>query len=266
MSRIEAAIAGHDIKILEDTAQAMGATFNGRALGSIGDIGAFSLQFNKIITTGEGGLVATSDSQLYERALLYHDVAASLRSNLSAAEWSIGTNARMSEIQGAIGLVQLDKLDAILADSRRNKEDLTTALGSTLEEYGACRRTINDPAGDAGIAFVFFAASATGAQRAARELDAEGARAACLFNPAVRDYHVAYHWDPILGRRTRHERVTIERAITPEERAILCPRSLEILGRAVHIDISPDLEPADIDGLFRALKKVLKASARRKRD
>jgi dTDP-4-amino-4,6-dideoxygalactose transaminase len=265
MNRIEAAVAGRDIKILEDAAQAMGATFNGRALGSIGHLGAFSLQFNKIITTGEGGVVATSDTRLYERTLLYHDVAASLRSDLSDGDWSIGTNARMSEIQGAIGLVQLGKLDAILADTRRNTQDLIAALGNTLEEYGAGQRTINDPVGDAGIAFVFFAVSASGAQRAARELVAEGARATCLFDPGVRDYHVAYHWDPILDHRTRYERGTSERAMTEDQRAGLCPRSLEILGRAVHLDISPDLEPADIDGLSRAVKKVLAASAQRTR-
>lgn len=64
----------HNLKVLEDSAQANGASFKGRRVGSIGDAGAFSLQFNKIITSGEGGMVITSDRMVFERAVMFHDV------------------------------------------------------------------------------------------------------------------------------------------------------------------------------------------------
>ena len=71
------------IAVIADTAQTMGATSHGRLLGTIADIGAFSLQYNKVITSGEGGLLATRDQSLYERAVMYHDVGACLRADMS---------------------------------------------------------------------------------------------------------------------------------------------------------------------------------------
>ena len=68
-----------NLKVLEDSAQADGASYKGRRVGSIGDAGAFSLQFNKILTSGEGGMVITSDQAVYERAVMFHDVVGGQR-------------------------------------------------------------------------------------------------------------------------------------------------------------------------------------------
>ncbi|MBN2553219.1 MAG: aminotransferase class I/II-fold pyridoxal phosphate-dependent enzyme, partial [Spirochaetales bacterium] len=79
MDRIMEIARRHDLKVVEDVAQSNGGSFGGRKLGSFGDIGAFSLQYHKIITSGEGGVLATDDDLLYTRAQAYHDVAACWR-------------------------------------------------------------------------------------------------------------------------------------------------------------------------------------------
>ena len=119
----------HGIPIVEDAAEAHGATFAGRPVGSIGAIGTFSFYGNKIVTTGEGGMVVTHDAELAERARLFRGQGQSP----DRTYWFpvVGHNYRMTNIQAAIGLAQLEGLDtrllrraAIAARYRRNLGDL----------------------------------------------------------------------------------------------------------------------------------------------
>ena len=73
MDELVALARRRGLKLLEDVAQAVGGSFNGQCLGSIGDVGAFSFQFNKIITCGEGGIAITKDAEIYRRIIMYHD-------------------------------------------------------------------------------------------------------------------------------------------------------------------------------------------------
>ena len=127
------------IRVLEDVAQADGASFQGRRLGTWGDAGAFSLQFNKIITTGEGGMVITSDRAVYARAAAYHDVGARDYEGHPLEQVVPGINCRMAELQGALGLVQLSKLEGLLATMRAYKQRIVAAVqdlpGVTLRRY-----------------------------------------------------------------------------------------------------------------------------------
>ncbi len=109
--------AKHGLKVVEDCAQANGTTYQGQEAGSFGDVGCFSLQFNKIITCGEGGMLATNDKAVWERVAMYHDAGAiSKRHDIEELMW--GVNFRMPEVLGAIALVQLYKLDGLLAAMR----------------------------------------------------------------------------------------------------------------------------------------------------
>ena len=117
--------------VIEDCAQAQGATCNGRAVGSFGDAAAFSFCQDKIMTTlGEGGMFTTNSSELFQRAFAFRDHGRSVRSALPSQtvqstnrfRWvhdSIGTNWRMTETQSAVGRVQLQKIPAWL-EMRRN--------------------------------------------------------------------------------------------------------------------------------------------------
>jgi perosamine synthetase len=104
--------ARHDIAVVEDAAEAHGARYKGRRVGALGRIGAFSFYGNKIITTGEGGMVVTNDGALAERARFLRDHAMDPKRRYYHPE--VGFNYRMTNIQAAIGCAQLEQAEAIL--------------------------------------------------------------------------------------------------------------------------------------------------------
>jgi dTDP-4-amino-4,6-dideoxygalactose transaminase len=123
--------------VIEDCAQAHGASYKGRLVGSIGDIAAFSFCQDKIITTGgEGGMVTTNDHSLWSKVWSYKDHGKSYDAVNNAIhepgfKWlheSFGTNLRMTEIQAAIGRIQLSKLPRWLAARKRNADILTSKI------------------------------------------------------------------------------------------------------------------------------------------
>ena len=128
-ARARALAQRRGLKVLEDVAQAVGGSFDGQCLGSIGDVGAFSFQFNKIITCGEGGIAITQMTQKYtERIIMYHDGGAAQRKMIPAEKMLNGLNYRMSELHGAIMLVQLRRLQGLLKDLRERKATLKDAI------------------------------------------------------------------------------------------------------------------------------------------
>lgn len=120
----------HKLFVLEDSCQALGASYKGKKLGSIGHIGAFSLNINKTISSGDGGLITTNEEKLYERAFGFHDQGhMPLRMGVEIGKRSlIGINLRMNELTGAFALGQLKKLDLILKLLKEKKEKFRKAL------------------------------------------------------------------------------------------------------------------------------------------
>ena len=110
------------IKILEDNCESIGGKYEKKFLGTIGDIGVLSLDFGKTITTGEGGLILTNNSKYYNFCKQYHDHGHKNIKNLSRGNDKVsipGFNYRMTELQGAIGKVQLKKLNSLLIDNEK---------------------------------------------------------------------------------------------------------------------------------------------------
>jgi dTDP-4-amino-4,6-dideoxygalactose transaminase len=122
------ALAGeHDLTVIEDAACALGATYKGRACGAIGDAGCFSFHPRKSITTGEGGMLTTNDDALAERVALLRSHGGVRREGRFTFE-AAGFNYRLSDILGAIGVVQMGRLEGILAERRRLAAELTRRL------------------------------------------------------------------------------------------------------------------------------------------
>jgi 8-amino-3,8-dideoxy-alpha-D-manno-octulosonate transaminase len=139
-----------NIAVIEDCAQAAGASQQGSKAGAFGDIAIFSFQMNKHMTSGEGGMIVTNDQHLYRRACAMHDLGYArneagrmIFDDPSLQVWGIG--CRMSELSGAVARVQLKKLDRITKSMRSAKNRIKRALESTLKF-----REVLDPEGDGG--------------------------------------------------------------------------------------------------------------------
>ena len=241
MEALTAIAREHGLVLLEDVCQAAGASFRGRRLGTFGDAGAFSLQFNKIITTGEGGVMITDRDDLYELAIDVHDCAGSLRRGAGLPRFA-GWNFRASELQGAVARVQLTRLDGLLERMRANQRRLAERIESLP---GLTLRRGNDDGGDAGICLLPFAGSSTLATEAVEALKAEGVLAMRIYDPTFPDLHIYPYWAPVLAHLQE------KGAPAPD-----CPRTLELLERTIHVDLSPLLEEADVDELALAFEKV----------
>ncbi len=145
----------HNLYVLEDCCQAVGASYKGKRCGTYGDIGAFSLNIFKTISSGDGGAVITNNEELYERAFGYHDQGH--KPNRTGVEIGnrsfVGMNMRMNELTGAVALAQTRKLDLILKTLREKKAMLKDML-SDLPNISF--RTINDEGECATLLTILF--------------------------------------------------------------------------------------------------------------
>jgi perosamine synthetase len=107
----------HGLKIIEDTAEALGQTYRGRPCGSFGDLSTFSFYPNKLVTTGEGGMIVTDDPALAQRCRELRNLCFQPPRRFVHRE--LGWNFRMSNLQAAVGLGQLERLEASVASKRR---------------------------------------------------------------------------------------------------------------------------------------------------
>jgi dTDP-4-amino-4,6-dideoxygalactose transaminase len=160
-------------------------------------------------------------------------------------DWEPGLNLRMSELQAAVALAQLDRLDGLLADMRARKARLKEQVMPRLAARGASFRTIHDAAGEAGLALVFFLPDAARTAAVVAALCDQNVPAGRLYHGGERlprdyvDLHVYPHWTPVLRRF----------GYSPDA----CPRTVALLARAVHVDVSPDLTGDQVDQMAGAI-------------
>lgn len=241
--------------VIEDAAQSCGATYHGKRIGTFGHINTYSLQMNKIMTTGEGGVVITDDPKLYERAVRYHDQgmfreAEGFLSTNPEADIFVGQNYRMSEFTGAVALEQLHKLDQMLSNMRRAKYALREQLTGIP---GFRFRHIHDEEGDAGNALILLLDDASRVLPFLQAIQAEGIPFGRLYNGEP-----VYMQPQILNQRTPDKSGFPFSLFDPPVRysADMCPRSVEILSRNVELMIGTTWTDADVDDVVRAVRKV----------
>jgi dTDP-4-amino-4,6-dideoxygalactose transaminase len=205
MKRILAVARKHKLPVLEDCAQCNGGSLGGKPVGAMGRMGIFSLQLNKNMTTGEGGVIVTNNQRLLRRASAIHDLGYPRINGRLVMEdgpyalWGYG--GRMNEIAGAIGRVQLKKLPRIVKAMRKSKTAIRKAIGGI---DGLTLRRLNDEAGDTGAFLIFTLPSAAVAKRFARMLQADNIYAGLSPTVRVADFgmHVYSNIHALVDKRS----------------------------------------------------------------
>ena len=247
------------IKVVEDVAQAFGGEYKGRKLGTIGDIGIASFQQNKMLSSGEGGMVVTNDSGLFARAVRYHDLgflrgvfADQIEDKALCAQETgfAGSQFRMSELQGAVMGAQLKKLGGIIAHCRKH----AARFRETFKDNK--HFTVRYVDGDCGIAIFLRFRTAEECKRFDECLAAEGvplgAKSAC--RNIMHDY-------PITAKALHHP------AMPPFGKGcdgaamdyVACAKTMKadaILERCFAMSIGPLYTERDMDDIIAAVKKV----------
>jgi 8-amino-3,8-dideoxy-alpha-D-manno-octulosonate transaminase len=190
----------HRIPVLEDTAQAAGGLLHGRRLGSFGRCGTFSFDAVKTMTTGEGGMIITDDEELWRSMSEYqdhgHDHVPNPGGRGGEGRRFIGFNYRMMELQGAIGLAQLRKLDGMIAAQQRIKTALKEAAARIP---GVSFRNILDAEGDSATFLAFLLPDADRARKINGILKENGAGAIYF---AENTWHYYPRWEHLLHGST----------------------------------------------------------------
>ncbi|MBR4186258.1 MAG: aminotransferase class I/II-fold pyridoxal phosphate-dependent enzyme, partial [Clostridia bacterium] len=191
--------AKYGLKILEDSCQADGGMYHGKHLGTIGDAGAYSFNYFKVITSGEGGALVTNDRTIYERALIYHDASAVafFGDQLDGISQPLfgGTEFRVSDLTGAILREQLKRLPGLLGDLRRNR----TALAELVCGDGkAVQAPSHDIEGDCGTTLALRFGTAEEC-RAYQKKCSDGGVGTTV--PIDTGKHVYTNWTQIMEKR-----------------------------------------------------------------
>jgi dTDP-4-amino-4,6-dideoxygalactose transaminase len=219
MDRIMAVAKKHNLLVLEDCCQAAGASYKGKKVGTIGNIGAFSLNIFKTINSGDGGLIITNDKSLFETAFGVHDQGHKpMRFGVEVGTRNVlGLNFRMNEITAAVSLAQLGKIDKIVVTLRQKRSMLKSLISKAS---GFKFRILNDPEGDcATICTVIFDSS----ERAAKVSKALGSKTVDQSG-----WHVYANMEHVLNH--------LKQVGQPHKKGSY-PRTDNILSRAINISV-----------------------------
>lgn len=263
MDEIMAVAHKHDLVVVEDVAQSNGGTYKGRPLGSLGDMGCFSFQQYKIITSGEGGLIVTDSELFYDRARMHHDAAARFWEGEGTKKYDFvlsGENYRLSELSAALVWAQCGRLEPLLAIFRGIKKRIVDGLkgvpGITLQD-------VPDPEGDCAITFGFFVPDAECAKRFSAALNAENIACGTMYDNTIPDRHIYKNWPFMMSGLAPDRRAPWKspfykgriQGYSPDQ----CPQTLDYLGRAILMHIDQNYTPQDADLVVEGVRKVAAA-------
>ncbi len=255
MGRILPIAAEHGMYVLEDACQSVGGSWQGRRLGTIGDMGAFSFNHYKILSCGEGGAVLTRDPLLYERARVYHDSGICYFSpgQETPVPPFAGLSIRISEVLSAILNVQLERLDGILHDLRAVKRAMGREIGTGPDWRPS---PMHDPDGDCGIKLGILLDTPERVLAVRERLRAEGFPLG-LECPFYSERHVYVNWEAVMDQRGAAHPLRNPFRDTPVPYTRdMCPVTLDVLRRTLYVAVDPEL---DADAAGEAGRQVRRA-------
>jgi 8-amino-3,8-dideoxy-alpha-D-manno-octulosonate transaminase len=256
----------HGIPVLEDCAQCNGGTYRGRSVGTFGRMGIFSLQLNKNMTCGEGGLLITDDERLYYRAFSAHDMGMiRVGGRLAMPEpyavaW--GAGRRMTELCGAVASVQIQKLPRIVDSMRASKRRIKAMLSDVA---GLAFRRLNDAEGDTGAFLVMLLDTEAMAAAVVERLKAAGLHN--VFRVSEYGLHMYFNI-PALVNKLPLSPAGNPWSLAENARSVYtygkgaCPKSDALFARAVLLPIPSRLTEEQERAAAEAIRSAVAAEAR----
>ncbi len=242
-----------NVMLIEDTAQALGATYKGKHLGLFGKMGSFSYDFFKINTCGEGGVVITDDHQLWDTAQQFADHGHDHIGNNRGMEQHpiMGTNFRIGEINAAIGLAQTRKLPYILAQQRKHKAIIQERLSKIP---GLQFRRHTDEAGDSATFFHLLLPSEQVA-RATVKLFAEAGIPHGYWYDNM--FHYIKQWDHVKNLSMPYKLVAHELGLPQDLKTLTFPKSDAVMCRLISFNIRVTWTAEELDAMLTKMEGAI---------
>jgi len=242
----------HNIPVIEDACEVVGGTYKGHCLGSMGICGTWSFDPNKMLTVGEGGMILTNDEDLYRRMEYYHDhghVHSKEHDRGADEKCGFGVNYRLSEIQGALGIVALNKMPSVLKKLRETKKEILDSVADT----GIRPRPINDRDGDTATHVIFLLPSPEAAKKFQKAAGEAGCGCGIIAENA---WHYAKNWKALeeIGE------IDFFGTKTPSYMPDTMAESDAILSRAVMFGLNINMDRQTIDKMINAIRHGAKAA------
>lgn len=242
----------NNLYVIEDCCQDDGGMYKGKRVGTWGDIGCFSFNYFKIISSGEGGCFVTNNEELFQKGACYCDCGSFFWSDIEFKfPVFVAQQFRANEIQGAIMREQLKKLDGIIADLKRIRKVLINELKDDLKFIPS-----NDEENDTGINVVV-------------EFENEDkARKFCQKVPDLAGLgidhgkHVYTNWTPLQTKNVNHVKAMnpfyfpLNQGLRADYGPEVAPKTLELLRKYVFIPIDPDMKDAEVKDLVEKLRQA----------
>jgi 8-amino-3,8-dideoxy-alpha-D-manno-octulosonate transaminase len=256
MNEIIAVCEKHNLILIEDAAPALGGSYKGKMLGNFGKISAFSFDFYKIITAGEGGAVATNDDELYDRAHKYSDHGHDHIGDVRGAEQHpiLGFNFRGSELGAAVVLAQLRKLPYMIDKQRAHQK----ALKNVIDEFPEVTpRFVPDESGDSATFLSFFLSDADKALRAFEEFQKAGLSASYWYR---NNFHYHRQWGHLKEMKSIFNLPVMMIQEAPDYKNLQVPKSDAIMQRLMMTQIMVNWTEEEVNSITEKMRSALKTA------
>ena len=254
MDEILAVCQKHNLILIEDAAPALGGSYYGKMLGNFGKMSAFSFDYYKIITAGEGGAVATNDDELYDRAHKYSDHGHDHIGNARGAEQHpiLGYNFRGSELGAAVVLAQLRKLPFMIEKQKTHQN----ILKQVLMEFPEIRmRHVPDETGDSATFLSFFLPDADITVKVFDEFQKEDLSASYWYR---NNFHYHRQWGHLKELKSIFNLPVMKMNNVPDYKNLQVPHSDAIMQRLMMTQIMVNWSEAELNTLASKMRSAIK--------